>query len=81
MVHGQRQQQWDFSLLLGGHWRRHRFTQGVSERTDSCVIIANVALEHAAVDWAALLPPEDLTGWLVMAFQRRHLTVNPGRAA
>jgi hypothetical protein len=41
--------------------------------------------EHTAgatteIDWAALVPADDVTGWLTPHLERRHLKIDPGSA-
>ncbi len=76
MVDGQKQQQWEFSLMLGENWRNEDVAP---HHPNPLVTLAYAPLEQADIDWAALLPAQNLTGWLSMDFKHKHLTLDPAR--
>lgn len=44
-----------------------------------CLVIGDVP-SREAVDWAALLPDDDLTGWLALDAERRLMEIKPRNA-
>lgn len=41
------------------------------------VVYLGPARPREQIDWAVLLPPEDVTGWLSLDFETKSMTVNP----
>jgi hypothetical protein len=50
------------------------------DRWEFTLVLPRPIGSRADIDWAALLPPEDMTGWLSMDRTARRIRIEPGIA-
>jgi hypothetical protein len=67
-------------MVRGRVWLARSGYRGTQEEWRFTLLLPESVRGEEDVDWAAILPPDDVTGWLSLDTSRRVMKVNPAAA-